>query len=531
MTSRHHDRKALLIALALLTSEPQAQPSVGYRRPTSAHQSSEHSANPPAAGGEFAAQEPQVEPAAAKGALLGLEPYTAELEDGSQLIGELGRLRVPVQHSEPTGPSLELAFVRFPSTAAEPGAPIYFLVGGPGASGIEFAAEMALDPAYGLLAQGDVIALDQRGTGLSEPHFDSGPSFEEELPLDAPLTRASLIAAQKRVLAQAVAHWRAQGVDVGAINTFESANDVELLRQSLGHAAIVPFGISYGSHLGLAYLRQHGQHVARAVLMKVEGPNHTFKLPSEAHGYLEQVAKLSKAAPELDGLLPDLLTSLKGILAQLAEQPRTLTTDRFGPPVSVVIGPYDVQLLVAYALGSSNTLATLPLALSLMEQGQFDHVLGFVMQNRIVDASNLMGLLMDCASYASPARLKQIEREALDATLTLSDALLAPLYPDVCAATSTKPLPANFRAPLKSPTPILFVSGSLDARTPANNVLELMPGLPNAIHLQIENTGHDSRENQSLEFQALLQKFLAGQSFPSQTLTLAPLEFRQQPPR
>ena len=36
--------------------------------------------------------------------------------------------------------------------------------------------------------------------------------------------------------------------------------------------------------------------------------------------YLEQVAKLAKAAPELDGLLPDLLTSLKGILAQLAEQ-------------------------------------------------------------------------------------------------------------------------------------------------------------------------------------------------------------------
>jgi pimeloyl-ACP methyl ester carboxylesterase len=197
----------------------------------------------------------------------------------------------------------------------------------------------------------------------------------------------------------------------------------------------------------------------------------------------------------------------------------------------VVIRPYHVQLLVAYALGTGNTLATLPLALFPMEQGQFVLVLGFVLQNRIVDTSNLMGLLMDCASYASPARLKQIEREALDATLTLSDALLAPLYPEVCAATSTKPLPANFRAPLKSPTPILFVTGSLDTRTPANNVLELLPGLPNAIHLQIENTGHDSRETESAEFQALLQRFLSGQVWPSQTLTLTPLPFRQQPPR
>lgn len=531
MTSRHPQQKALLLALALLTSEPQASPSVAFPTPNNREVPTERMVQQSAVERNSTAQEPSVDPTDPKGALLGIEPYTAELEDGTQLTGELGRLSVPVRHGEPNGPRLELAFVRFPSTAAKPGAPIYFLVGGPGASGIEFAAEMALDPAYGLLAHGDVIALDQRGTGLSEPRFDSGPSFEEELPLDVPLTRAALIAAQQRVLAQAVAHWQAQGVDVGAINTYESANDVEFLRQSLGHGPIVPFGISYGSHLGLAYLRQHGENVARAVLMKVEGPNHTFKLPTETHGNLEQVAKLAKSAPELNGLLPDLQTSLKGILAQLAEQPRTLTTDRFGPTVSVVIGPYDVQLLVAYALGSSNTLATLPLALSLMEQGQFDHVLGFVMQNRIVDASNLMGLLMDCASYANPARLKQIEREIQIAGLTLSDALLAPLYPEVCSATGTKPLPASFRASIKSKQPILFVSGSLDARTPANNVLELLPGLPNAIHLQIENTGHDSRENQSPEFQALLQKFLAGQTFPSQTLTLPPLEFRKQPPR
>jgi pimeloyl-ACP methyl ester carboxylesterase len=531
MISNQRFVSSVLVSLALLQSELRAYSATHGVLQNDAPESKAQTAAQSSAQRVVGAQQSGEQTAPTTPALLGLEPYSTELEDGTRLNGELGRLRVPVRHSEPTGPSLELAFVRFPTTAAEPGAPIYFLVGGPGASGIEFAAEMALDPAYDLLAHGDVIALDQRGTGLSEPRFDSGPSFEEELPLDAPLTRAALIAAQQRVLAQAVAHWRAQGVDLSAINTVESANDVELLRQSLGHGPIVPFGISYGSHLGLAYLRQHGEHVSRALLLKVEGPNHTFKLPSETHGYLQQVADLAKHAPELAGSMPDLLASLKRILAELAEQPRTLTTDRFGPPVSVVIGPYDVQLVVAYALGSSNTLATLPLALSLMEQGQFDHVLGFVLQNRIVDAANLMGLLMDCASFASPARLKQIEREALDPALPLSDALLAPLYPAVCTATDSKPLPIAFRAALKSKQPILFVSGSLDARTPASNVLELLPGLPNAIHLQIENTGHDSRENESPEFQALLQRFLGGQAFPSQTLTLPALQFRQQPPR
>lgn len=463
-------------------------------------------------------------------ALLSLEPHTLTLLDGATIQGEIGRLRVPVRHSDPSGPSLVLAFVRVPSTAKDPGPPIYFLVGGPGASGIEHVAEMALDPAYGLLAHGDVIALDQRGTGLSEPRFGEGPLFEEELPLDQPLTRAAFVAAQRRVVERCLAHWRTAGVDLAAIQSEESADDVDALRRALQHREIVPFGISYGSHLGLAYLRRHGKQVARAVLMDVEGPDDTHKLPSDSQRFLERLASDAAAAPELAGQAQDLVATLRAVLERLAKEPARITTDRFGEPLTLVLGPYDVQLSVAYALGSAPSRASLPMAIGLMAAGRFDHLLGFALGNRIAAVDSPMGLLMDCASGASKARAKRITEEAAEAHHLLSDAMNFPIYPEVCAATGLEQLPDRFRGRLTSDRPVLLVSGSLDARTPPENARALLPGLKNAVLVECTESGHDDRKMESAEFRALLQRFLAGETVPSTTLSLAPLPFRQ-PPR
>jgi hypothetical protein len=67
------------------------------------------------------------------------EPYELRLLDGRTVAAELGRLRVPERRGRAGGRELGLAFVRLRSTSARPGAPIVFLAGGPGDSGIEIA--------------------------------------------------------------------------------------------------------------------------------------------------------------------------------------------------------------------------------------------------------------------------------------------------------------------------------------------------------------------------------------------------------
>ena len=48
-----------------------------------------------------------------------------------------------------------------------------------------------------------------------------------------------------------------------------------------------------------------------------------------------------------------------------------------------------------------------------------------------------------------------------------------------------------FRAPLRSDVPALFVSGTLDGRTPPANAVALLPGFSDAVHLLVRGASHD----------------------------------------
>src|SRR5262245_56881443 len=78
---------------------------------------------------------------------------------------------VPEQHSDPHGTKITLAFLRLKSTSPQPGPPIFYLAGGPGGSGISLAKGPRGSLFLPMREAGDVIALDQRGVGLSEPNL------------------------------------------------------------------------------------------------------------------------------------------------------------------------------------------------------------------------------------------------------------------------------------------------------------------------------------------------------------------------
>src|SRR5581483_11575710 len=95
--------------------------------------------------------------------------------------------------------------------------------------------------------------------------------------------------------------------------------------------------------------------------------------------------------------------------------------------------------------------------------------------------------LIDGASGATAERRAQIRREARVALL--GDVINFPL-PDINAVWQPKDLGDEFRKPVKSKAPALFISGTLDANTPPHRTEEVRQGFPNAAHLIIENAGH-----------------------------------------
>jgi len=454
------------------------------------------------------------------------EPFTGSTATGGSIEGRLGRITVPERRAKDGSPrgdaTIELAFVVYPSTNPNPGPPTFYLAGGPGGSGVRYCTGPATDPRVDLLAYGDVVGIDQRGTGLTRPSLEEAPDFSWELPLDEPLERDAVIAADRASIAKLAAHWKAQGVDLAAYNTVESADDVDAVREAMGADEIRIWGESYGSHLGLAYLRRHAEHVERAVLCKVEGPDQTWKLPSGLQAQLERASELAAADPTIGAEVPDLVGAIRGLLEELARQPVTIPSPGGG---SVVVGPYDLQRALTRLLAHHQLVGMLPAFVVPLTRGDWTRLGQAAAQNRRGGDVSAMTLMMDCASGASPARRKQLERELADPRNLLGDAMDG-VHFDICTACDPPDLGRTFRGPLKCGVPTLFVSGELDARTPPSNVEEILSGFSSAAHVVATNTGHEARELQSERFVELLATFLGGTAVESTTVELPPVRFR-----
>src|SRR5215471_11396987 len=137
-------------------------------------------------------------------AALGKPPLQA------QAAAEVGHVRVPENRKNPGGRSIDLAYVRLRATGPGHGAPLF----------------------QALRETGDVIAFDQRGTGISQA--DTGCARTWDFPLDSPGEPARLLPIARARLAECAQDVRARGVDLAGYNAAESAEDLEALREALG---------------------------------------------------------------------------------------------------------------------------------------------------------------------------------------------------------------------------------------------------------------------------------------------------------
>ena len=94
-----------------------------------------------------------------------------------------------------------------------------------------------------------------------------------------------------------------------------------------------------------------------------------------------------------------------------------------------------------------------------------------------------MAFMTDCSSGASVERRRRIQRELRE---TLLENAADIVFPDVCDSWGNPDLGRSFRAPVKSNIPVLFISGTLDERTPVSSAEEVRKGFRNSKHLIIE---------------------------------------------
>ena len=422
-----------------------------------------------------------------KAGSLKLKPYTFENASGEKVESEFGTLLVPENRSNPQSNLIELAFVRFKSTAKNPGAPIVYLAGGPGGSGI-FAANGTRFPLFMALREiADVIAFDQRGTGHSKPNL--GCYERLAMPLDVAPSREVALTELRKNASGCISYWRdIQRVDLAAYNTNESADDLEDLRKALGASQISLWSISYGTHLAFATMRRHPKSIQRAILAGTEGPDHTHKLPSNVQKHLEDLAALIKADPEIGKEVPDFLGLMKSVFDRLDAQPESveIVDQRSKQKVRVIVNKFVMQYIVANNIGTTVT-ARFPALFYRASKGDFTNPAQVWLNQTRSGIGSAMSFMMDCASGETAARRAIINKEA---KVTLLEDLANFPFPDVCQEWKAPDLGDAFRSPLRSDVPVLFISGTLDARTPVSNAEEYRTGFTNSTHMIIEGAVH-----------------------------------------
>ncbi|MCP3165636.1 alpha/beta fold hydrolase [Myxococcus qinghaiensis] len=444
---------------------------------------------------------------------LQMQPYTFQARDGRSVESELGTLTVPQRHARPEGPNLPLRFVRFKSTNPSPGAPIVYLAGGPGGSGIEAARHGRFELFLALREVADVIALDQRGTGESNSHPEL--SLRWAVPLEQHVDEALLTTTMKKAAAEASRTWTAAGVDLGAYTTEESADDLEVLRKALGASKLNLWGISYGTHLGLAYLRRHPKSVDHIILAGIEGPDDTWKRPAHAEALLDRWEAVLRAEGERG---PGLKARLAKLLKALRREPRTVefTDPEKGERHTWKVSPFDLQRATFESLRDPATFRRFLALLPALESGAYEPMASLASMLREGTLAP-MSLAMDAASGVSPARHALIEREASKSLLGGSanpGALRAGDVPGV------RDLGASFRGPLKATAPVLLISGTLDGRTSPDNAEALRPGLSQAVHLVLEGAGHDGLFQSDPRILERMKAFLKGEKLRDERLEI-----------
>jgi pimeloyl-ACP methyl ester carboxylesterase len=179
-----------------------------------------------------------------------------------------GYLVVPENREARSARMVRLPFIIMKSRSGSPNADAVLVsAGGPGGSILGRVRSRARNP---LLADRDVILLEQRGTQFAEPALVA-PRIREALRsgwrqnLNGDPDPATVV----KALTDTVREYEAQGIQLAGYTTKESAADIADLRRLLGLASWNLYGSSYSTKLMLTVLRDAPEGVRAVILDSV----------------------------------------------------------------------------------------------------------------------------------------------------------------------------------------------------------------------------------------------------------------------
>lgn len=409
------------------------------------------------------------------------------MEEGKDV--DCGYLIVPEDRTNPSSPTIKLAYTVLYATAdtVKPD-PIIYLSGGPGGNAV---GELEGWVGTSYIADRNLVLLDQRGTGYSEPSLNC-PEVEQG-------EDNAVQACHDRLVSE--------GVNLQAYNSFENAADVADLRVALGYEEWNLFGISYGTRLALTVMRDHPEGVRSVVIDSVYPPevNSWEEYGANTADVFGRLFKACADNAECSAAYPGLEKSFYDTVDKLNAEPASYTGKdaTSGESTDKTLSGNELIDRVFQIMYSSESIPALPMTLSEVANGNYaaldDLEAGGPAQSarrqapsEDVSDSEGMNNSVDCQEeVAFNNEDKAITNVPANPPLLHDNSVSAiqSTFSD-CQIWGVKPADKIEAQPVKSDLPTLVMAGEFDPITPAKWAKSAASYLPNSTFFLIPGGGH-----------------------------------------
>lgn len=414
---------------------------------------------------------------------------------------ECGILTVPQDRTDPSTDKIDLQVVRIRSTNPAPAPdPMVYLEGGPGGSALVNIDRWAKYFAP-VLKNRDLIIMDQRGTGYSEPTITC--VFDEESAGDSVSTLEIMDKCHERIAGDA---------PLSAYNTVQNAADFADLRVAMGIDQWNLMGISYGTRLALQMMNDAPTGIRSVIIDSVLPAEASYfnERPADAVRAFQAVFNACAADPSCASANPDLETKLADIVDALNRQPASTGLAPYGANVDkrlVFEGGTFLNVMFSL-LYDSDAIQIVPSLITCISRdpskavrilggdpslpwclGEFEgepYVPRRATRSALSDGFFFTVMCAEEAPKANPADMEgrippvnDIIRNELIAGVN-EDLEICKLW-DVPASPVTDPV---------APIPTMVVAGSFDPITPPSWAQMAQAKLPVSRYLEVEGAGH-----------------------------------------
>jgi pimeloyl-ACP methyl ester carboxylesterase len=410
----------------------------------------------------------------------GIELSSCTLPGVTQ-VARCGVLYVLENPDRPAGRRLPIHVAIIPATN-EPRLPdpIVPLMGGPGEDAIGAAAIYA-EQFVELRANRDLLLVDQRGTGQSAAlrcDLHSSKHVAESLREVFPL--AEVERCERRLRAHA---------DLTQYGYLRMSSDLEQVRRALGYGALNLFAGSYGTRAAVVYLRAYPTSVRTVLLGSVVPIDVAQPLPMArtAQEALENMLSACALDSACHGAFPNLSVEFEQVVARLTSGVRVSVPGSTGP---VLLRRGRVAEWFRSRLYRPKSAASLPWLINQAYLGNWDPIVeGILADSRDADSDLSLGLLFAITCNEDIPFLD--EKEVLPQTQgTFLGDYRVREQQAACKPWPKSALPVDYRKPVHSSVPTMFVSGDTDGGTPLWYMQHVAPGFTKRVEVVARGQGH-----------------------------------------